>query len=141
MAAAYRRAGDEAVSQRVFMEMQSRHNVEAGAAGRIWGSLQRWTVRSGCQPWSAACWVVLFAALGCAWFATHAPPPVDDGQNPVLDPWIFAIDTLLPIVDLGQDGYWRLGGATQWTGSLLVALGWILVTTAAAGAARMLKRV
>ena len=68
------------------------------------------------------------------------PPPVDEGQNPVFNPWLFAADTLLPIVNLGQDGYWRLEGASQWIGSGLVAAGWILATTAAAGAARVLKR-
>ncbi|GAA1297220.1 hypothetical protein [Pseudonocardia xinjiangensis] len=141
MAAAYRRAGDEAASERVLMEMQSRHYAEAGVAGRIWGVLQRWTVGFGYQPWLAVCWLALFAVLGGAWFATHVPPPVDNGQNPVFNPWIFAIDTLLPIVNLGQDGYWRLDGASQWIASLLIALGWILATTAAAGAARMLKRV
>ncbi len=44
-------------------------------------------------------------------------------------------------VNLGQDGYWRLEGASQWIGGGLVAAGWILATTAAAGAARILKRV
>ncbi|MCW0215489.1 MAG: hypothetical protein OJJ54_19200 [Pseudonocardia sp.] len=39
-----------------------------------------------------------------------------------------------------QDGFWRLEGASQWISSALVA-GWILATTAAAGAARILKRV
>jgi hypothetical protein len=43
-------------------------------------------------------------------------------------------------VNLGQDGYWRLDGASQWISSGLVAAGWILATTAAAGAARVLKR-
>jgi hypothetical protein len=47
---------------------------------------------------------------------------------------------LLPIVNLGQDGYRQLEGASERIGSGLVAAGWILATTAAAGAARVLKR-
>jgi len=141
LAAAYRRAGDEELSERVLMERQSRRSAEAGIAGRIWGVLQRWTVGFGYQPWLAVCWLVLFAVLGGTWFAMHPPPPVDEGQNPVFNPWLFAADTLLPIVNLGQDGYWRLDGASQWIASSLVAAGWILATTAAAGAARILKRV
>ncbi|HEY4421289.1 MAG TPA: hypothetical protein VGN22_17325, partial [Pseudonocardia sp.] len=141
LAAAYRRAGDEELSERVLMERQSRRSGEAGVAGRIWGVLQRWTVGFGYQPWLAVCWLVLFAVLGGTWFAMHPPPPVDEGQNPVFNPWLFAADTLLPIVNLGQDGYWRLDGASQWIASSLVAAGWILATTAAAGAARILKRV
>ncbi len=43
-------------------------------------------------------------------------------------------------MNLGLDGHWRLDGASQWIASGLVAAGWILATTAAAGAARVLKR-
>lgn len=44
-------------------------------------------------------------------------------------------------MNLGQDGYWRLAGASQWIAGAHVAAGWILATTAAAGAARILRRV
>ena len=114
---------------------------EAGPAGRVWGALQRWTVGFGYQPWLAVCWLVLAWLLGAIWFVGHVPTPVDDGQHPVFDAWIFAADTLLPIVNLGQDGYWRLEGASQWIATGLDVVGWILATTAAAGAARILKRV
>jgi hypothetical protein len=141
LAAAYRRAGDEELSEQVLIARQRRRYAEAGLLGRVWGTLQSWTVGFGYRPWLAVCWLVLFAVLGGSWFALHEPPPVDDGQNPVFNPWLFAADTLLPIVNLGQDGYWRLEGASQWISSGLVAVGWILATTAAAGAARILKRV
>jgi hypothetical protein len=141
LAAAYRRAGDEEHAQRVLMARHQRRYAESDVVERIWGALQRWTVGFGYRPWLAVCWLVLFAVLGGAWFAANPPVPVDDGQNPAFNPWLFAADTLLPIVNLGQDGYWRLDGASQWISSGLVAAGWILATTAAAGAARILKRV
>jgi hypothetical protein len=140
LAAAYRRAGDEEQAQQVVMARQQRRYAEADVVERLWGALQRWTVGFGYRPWLAVFWLVLFAVLGGAWFAAHPPAPVDTGQIPVFNPWLFAADTLLPIVNLGQDGYWRLDGTSQWIGSGLVAAGWILATTAAAGAARVLKR-
>ena len=140
LAAAYRRAGDEEHAQQVVIARHRRRYAEADPVERVWGALQRWTVGFGYRPWLAVFWLVLFAVLGGAWFAAHPPPPVDEGQNPAFNPWLFAADTLLPIVNLGQDGYWRLEGASQWIGSGLVAAGWILATTAAAGAARVLKR-
>ena len=140
LAAAYRRAGDEEQAQQVVIARHRRRYAEADPVERVWGALQRWTVGFGYRPWLAVFWLVLFAVLGGAWFAAHPPPPVDSGQNPVFNPWLFAADTLLPIVNLGQDGYWRLDGASQWISSGLVAAGWILATTAAAGAARVLKR-
>ena len=141
LAAAYRRAGHEDLAERVLMTRQIRRYREAGPAGRVWGALQRWTVGFGYQPWLAVCWLVLAWLLGAIWFVGHVPTPVDDGQHPVFDAWIFAADTLLPIVNLGQDGYWRLEGASQWIATGLDVVGWILATTAAAGAARILKRV
>ncbi len=141
LAAAYRRAGHEDRAERVLVERQRRHYAEAGPAGRIWGWLQRFTVGFGYRPWLAVCWLALAWVAGGTWFSGHVPVPVDDGQHPVFNPWIFAADTLLPIVNLGQDGYWRLAGASQWVATGLVIVGWILATTAAAGAARVLKRV
>jgi hypothetical protein len=141
LAAAYRRGGEEERSEQVLMARQRRRYAESNLLGRIWGALQRWTVGYGYRPWLAVCWLIFFAALGGVWFAAHPPPPVDEGQNPVFNPWLFAADTLLPIVNLGQDGYWRLEGTSQWIAAGLIAAGWILATTAAAGAARILKRV
>jgi hypothetical protein len=67
--------------------------------------------------------------------------PVDDGRHPVFNGRLFAADPLLPIVNLGQDGYRRFDGTSQWIGSAPVAAGWILATTAAAGITRILKGV
>ncbi len=141
LAAAYRRAGHEEWAEHVLVARQTRRYAESGIAGRSWGVLQRLTVGFGYRPWLAACWLVLFWVAGGIWFAGHEPLPVDDGQHPVFNGWLFAADTLLPIVNLGQDGYWRMEGASQWISSALVVVGWILATTAAAGAARILKRV
>jgi hypothetical protein len=102
LAAAYRRAGHEDLAERVLMTRQIRRYREAGPAGRVWGGLQRWTVGFGYQPWLAVCWLVLAWLLGGLWFMGHVPIPVDDGQHPVFDAWIFAADTLLPIVNPGQ---------------------------------------
>jgi hypothetical protein len=141
LAAAYQRAGNEELAQKVLMERQRRRYAEARSVQRLWGWLQRWTVGFGYRPWLAVAWLVLFAMLGGTWFSFNPPQPVDDGQHPVFNAWIFAADTLLPIINLGQDGFWRLDGPSQWISTVLIALGWILATTAAAGAARVLKRI
>jgi hypothetical protein len=53
---------------------------------------------------------------------------------------IYTLDLLLPVVDLGQKHAFDPAGAEQWLSYLLVAAGWVLVTTVAAGAARVLSR-
>lgn len=140
LAGAYQRAGDVELAQTVQMERQRHRYSSSRSVARTWGWLQRRTVGFGYRPWLAVSWLALFAALGGTWFAFNPPPPVDSGQSPVFNPWIFAVDTLLPIVNLGQDGYWRLEGPSQWIATALVAIGWILATTAAAGATRVLRR-
>lgn len=141
LAAAYQRGGHDEMAELVLIERQHRRYAAAGRAARIWGALQRFTVGYGYRPLLAVCWLIGLWALGSVWFLFHQPVPIDADQNPAWNPWLFAADTLLPIVNLGQDGYWRLTGASQWIAGALVAAGWILATTAAAGAARILKRV
>jgi hypothetical protein len=54
--------------------------------------------------------LVLAWLLGGLWFVGHVPTPVDEGQHPVFDAWIFAADTLLPIVNLGAGRVLAIGG-------------------------------
>jgi len=50
------------------------------------------------------------------------------------------VDQLVPIVDFGFKNRWQLHGAAQWVTVGLIAAGWILATTVAAGVTRMLRR-
>jgi len=59
---------------------------------------------------------------------------------PHWNPALYALDLLLPVIDLGQDNAWREVGTGQWVASALILLGWMLATTAAAGASRLLRR-
>jgi len=140
LAATYRAGGDEERARRVQLERQRRRYAELHLLGRIWGRLQEWTVGYGYRPWRAIAWLAVFWLLGTLWFAGHRQVPLDTGQLPVWNPALLATDLLLPIVDLGQDKGWQMSGPSQWIGAALIAAGWILATTAAAGATRVLKR-
>jgi hypothetical protein len=50
------------------------------------------------------------------------------------------MDLLVPVVDLGQKHAFNPSGAEQWFSYLLTGAGWVLATTVAAGAARVLSR-
>ena len=45
-----------------------------------------------------------------------------------------------PVVNLGQKYAFNPGDAEQWLSYILIAAGWTLATTVAAGAARFLRR-
>jgi hypothetical protein len=141
LATVYRVGGEEELAQHVQLEKQRRRYSELGRAGQVWGVLQRWTVGYGYRPWLAIAWLTFFWLAGSFWFIGHRMVRLNTDQEPVWNPWLLAMDLLIPIVDLGQDGRWQFTGASQWISSALIAVGWILASTAAAGAARVLKRI
>jgi hypothetical protein len=142
LAAALRAAGEDAEAREVLLARQRRRRETLPAAGRVWGWLQDVTVGYGYRPGRAAVWMALLWALGAAYFAAHpAPAPADTGgYHPHWSPPLYALDLLLPVIDLGQDNAWRETGGGQWVASALILLGWMLATTAAAGATRLLRR-
>jgi hypothetical protein len=107
---------------------------------RTWSLLQDITVGYGYQPRRAVAWLVLLLAAGSIMFALAPPPPLIASQAPHFNPVVYTLDLLLPVVDLGQKHAFNPAGAEQWFSYLLVAAGWILVSTVAAGAARVLTR-
>ncbi|APU18013.1 MULTISPECIES: hypothetical protein [Actinoalloteichus] len=140
LARAYREAGDDEQADRVLLAKQKRRFAALGPIGRVWGRLQEFTVGYGYRPWLAGCWLVLFWLGGAWWFRGHEMQNLDDGQNPVWNPWLLSADLLLPVVNLGHDGVWRIDESSQWIAGVLTAAGWILASTAAAGTTRVLKR-
>jgi hypothetical protein len=140
LAAAYRADGRDDEAGLVMVARHRRRYATLGPVRRIWGELQRWTVGFGYRPALAVAWLGLFWLLGGLWFTGHPLQAIDTGQRPVWNPWLYAADMLVPIVNLGEKGYWRAAGADQWITSGLVVIGWILATTAASGVARVLKR-
>jgi hypothetical protein len=107
---------------------------------RTWSLLQDVTIGYGYQPWRAVAWLAILLAAGSITFAVAPPPPLGASTAPHFNSVIYTLDLLLPVVDLGQKHAFNPGGAEQWFSYLLVAAGWVLVTTVAAGAARVLSR-
>jgi uncharacterized protein YjbI with pentapeptide repeats len=140
LAASYRDCGhDDRADAVLLAKQQHRHSVH-GPAGRVWGWLQEWTVGYGYRPWRAALWLAVCWLLGSLWFAYHQLPRLDSGQNPSWQPVIYAADLLVPVVNLGQDGLWQTSGISAWIAGLLTAVGWLLLSTGAAGVTRILTR-
>lgn len=140
LAASYRDGGHDDRADAVLLAKQRHRHTVYGPAGRIWGWLQEWTVGYGYRPWRAALWLAVCWLLGSLWFAYHQLPRLDSGQDPSWQPVIYVADLLVPVVNLGQDGMWRTSGASAWVAGALTAAGWLLLSTGAAGATRILTR-
>ena len=141
LAKMYAGRGREERSRQVLLANQRGRHAAMRLPGRAIGWIQEVTVGYGYRPLLAVLWFGGAWALGTYWFTEHYTPVLVDPENqPIFNGPLFALDTLLPIVNIGQDSHWATEGASQWVAAVLTLVGWVLASTAAAGATRVLKR-
>ncbi|MBV9447086.1 MAG: hypothetical protein JO345_14490 [Streptosporangiaceae bacterium] len=140
LAGYYNAIGQPAQARRILYARERRQRNGKGPLGRAWSLLQDLTVGYGYQPWRAASWLLLLLVTGTAVFYAAPPAPLQDGAGPHFNSVIYTLDLMLPIVNLGQKGAFSPTGAEQWFSYALMAAGWVLATTIAAGIARVLRR-
>ncbi|MEV5428832.1 oxidoreductase [Streptomyces sp. NPDC052701] len=140
LAAVLRAGGEDEDAREVLLAKQRRRRESLPLAAKLWGFAQDWTVAYGYRPGRAAVWMAVLWAAGSVAFAHGEHPPLKSGEHPPWNPALFALDLLLPVIDLGQVGFWRLSGGWQWLATVMILLGWVLATTVAAGATRLLRR-
>ncbi|TXS68631.1 hypothetical protein EAO69_27220 [Streptomyces sp. me109] len=88
----------------------------------------------------AVWWLCVIMLSGVLLFTRRPSRPVDPGKPPHFQAAIYTFDLVLPLVDFGQEQAFSPRGGLQWVAVVLVCLGWLLATTAAAGADRVLRR-
>ena len=140
LAAHYTAIGQPAEARHVMYASERNKSRAKTPLARTWSLLQDVTIGYGYQPWRAVAWLAILVATGSIIFTIAPPPPLGPGAPPHFNSVIYTLDLLLPVVDLGQKHAFNPGGAEQWFSYLLVAAGWALVTTVAAGTARVLSR-
>ena len=140
LSAHYAAIGQPAQARQVMYAGERIRHQNKTLLPRIWSFLQNVTIGYGYQPWRAVAWLALLLVAGSITFTVAPPPPLQSGGAPHFNPVSYTLDLLLPVVDLGQKHAFNPGSAEQWLSYLLIAAGWILVTTVAAGAARVLSR-
>ncbi|WP_158879489.1 oxidoreductase [Amycolatopsis anabasis] len=121
----------------------------------LWSWLQRSMVGYGYRPIRAVGWLLMLLVTGSVWFGVRDDPCVNDpnvqhnGDRCVVNrddsglqwnPVLYTVDLLVPIVDFGNKGRWYMTGADRWVSAGLTGAGWVLATTVAAGASRMVRR-
>ncbi|MFE1750751.1 oxidoreductase [Streptomyces anandii] len=140
LAAVLRESGEDEDAREVLLAKHRRRRETLPPAAKLWGYVQDCTVAYGYRPGRAAVWMAVLWAAGSLAFAHAGRPPVNQGGHPQWNPALYALDLLLPVVDLGQVDEWQLRGGWQWLAAAMVLLGWTLATTVAAGATRLLRR-
>ncbi|MEU6587713.1 membrane-associated oxidoreductase [Streptomyces sp. NPDC046881] len=140
LAAAYRAVGDDRAARTVQLTRLRSHRRTLPWYARFWGHLQDATVGYGFRPLRAAGWLLLLLLCGAIAFSVHHPRPVKPDEAPAFTPFVYTLDLLLPVVGFGQETAFAPRGWYQWLAYLLIATGWILATTIAAGITRTLNR-
>lgn len=140
LAAEYRRLGHEDDARRVLLAKQRARRARLPWYARAWGVVQDAAVGYGYRPERAVGWLAGLVALGCLLFWADRPRELEPEKHIDFNPFVYTVDTLLPVVDFGQGSAFTPDGGSQWVAYLLIAAGWILATAVAAGAARALNR-
>ncbi|HZU58501.1 MAG TPA: hypothetical protein VFA06_21675 [Actinocrinis sp.] len=140
LAAHYTSTGQSAEASHVLYAREQRRRKAKSGLGRIGSLIQEITVGYGYRPWRAVAWLAFLLAAGSIVYAVTPPPPLQGGAAPHFIPAIYTLDLLLPVVDLGQKHAFNPSGFGQWFSYVLIACGWVLATTIAAGVARVLSR-
>lgn len=140
LAAHYTAIGQPGQARVVMYARERAQRKAMPRLARTWSLLQDITVGYGYRPSRAVAWLAVLLAIGSITFAHHHPAALVHGQAPHFNAVIYTLDLLLPVVDLGQKHAFNPAGAEQWLSYLLIAAGWVLVSTVAAGAARVLTR-
>jgi hypothetical protein len=139
LASWYRQLGNDSEARKVLLAKQRRRRRGLGPIPKAWGYLQDFMVGYGYVPWFAVLWLIALLAVGTLAFSIQHPAPVHD-PHPAFVPLIYTLDLLLPVIDFGQRNQFNPHGAWAWLAYGLIAAGWILATTVAAGITRALRR-
>lgn len=140
LAATYQRQGHDADARTVLVAKHRSMRRMLPPPARLWSLLQDATVGYGYRPLRAVWLLLCLLSTGAALFTAWPPTAVGDGKAPPFQPAIYTLDLLLPLVDLGQERSYAPTGLAQWAAVALIGTGWLLATTVAAGASRILRR-
>jgi hypothetical protein len=131
---ALRRAGRDDDARAVAIARERRRREELGIASRGWSLFLGVTVGYGYQAWRGIIWLAAFALAGWpifAWARAHhhmnaLRAPTE--PLPQFHAWLYSLDSVLPVVNLGQKDYWSPTGIAQVWHAASVLAGWFLVT-------------
>jgi hypothetical protein len=141
LAESYRAIGLDAEGRSVLLAKQRDRRTTQSIPRRLWGLVQDGLVGYGYRPLRAAGWLIALLAIGTVVFQMNPPTKLDEGYiDPEFNSFLYTIDLLLPVGSLGQETLFTPKGIYLWIADLLVAMGFVLGLTVAAGATRVLSR-
>ncbi|MFK0231129.1 hypothetical protein ACIQUL_35795 [Streptomyces sp. NPDC090303] len=139
LAAYYRQLGHDDDARAVQLARHRQRRRYSRPLARLWGHLEDLTVGYGYRPGRAfASLFALTAAVALVF--TAVPPQATRVNGPDFQPVAFALDLVLPVLDLGQEKSFIPSTETAWVAWTGAVAGWLLATTVIAGLTRRLSR-
>ena len=141
MARSYRRLGYDGHARTVLLAKERRTHARKRTPFRrwLWGQIQDKTIHYGYNPARAGIGFAALLLVGSVIFALYPPAPLASAEGAHLNPFLYTLDLLVPIADFGQRALWNPNPLQHWIGSVIVVLGWSLLSIAAIGVARVFK--
>jgi hypothetical protein len=139
----YRAQGrdDEATTTAIAM-----HNDRLARAGlpthrRAGRWILRLTVGHGYRPWLAGVWALAIISTFALLVSVRSDSFIAENENATgsPQPFVYAADTFLPIVDFGEADRWTPVDWTRWLEWGAILLGWALSTVFVAGFTRIVR--
>jgi hypothetical protein len=145
LASVYRRAGRDEDARIVAIAKQRARRKTLSLPRKAWSLMLDSLVGYGYRTWLAGVWLFGFVVVGWAVFDRAYPAHMTSGARPAepqptFQPMVYALDTLLPVVDLRQQNYWIPEGGAQWWAWISILAGWVLTTAVVAALTGLLKR-
>jgi hypothetical protein len=141
LAEAYRRIGRRADARQVGIANERRARQDGSALYRAWSYLLWKTIRYGYENWRAGVGLLAVIAIGSVLFHLAEDQFVATVLNPpCLSPIIYATDTAIPVLNLGQTSTWAATGWLEWIELTLAISGYALVAAVIAGLAGIFNR-
>ena len=107
-----RNSGEDADAREVLLAKQRRRRETLPLGGEALGLSSRtgrWPTATG--PGRAAVWMAVLWAASALRLRRTPPPPLKGGEAPHWNAALYALDLLLPVIDLGQDSSWKPAAA------------------------------
>lgn len=139
LARQYRDAGHEHDARTALLAKFRDRTRQLRFPLKLWGHLQDVTVGYGYRPLRALAWlaglIVVVGVCGTVW----QPQPVT-GSAPAFNSVVYALDVVLPILDLGQEKSYSAVGPGRVVGWFGILAGWLLASTVIASVTRGVSR-
>ncbi|WP_346089123.1 hypothetical protein [Streptomyces erythrogriseus] len=139
LAAYYRQLGHDDDARTVLLARHRQRRRSLPRPARLWGYIEDATVGYGYRPGRALIWLLALVATAAIAFSA-APPRPAQSHGPSFQPVVFALDLILPVLDLGQEKAFIPVDSTAWIAWLSSLSGWLLGTTVITSLTRRLTR-